>query len=241
MAPLSTEDGKLACNGATFLKGNPMKLYGIVGAGGLGRGVMVLAEHLMGQWHDDEKNSELVFVVENDFPIQQKVINGHRVLSMDEFLSATVSERRFNIAIANTKARERIASSIPSDLARPFSITASNHVSLYGISVGDGAILRHFTYIGSNARIGKFFISEIYSYVSHDCVIGDFVTFAARVMCNGYVIVEDRAYIGTGAIIKDGTDKPMVIGRDAVVGMGAVVTKSVPPGVTVVGNPAKIL
>jgi len=32
-----------------------------------------------------------------------------------------------------------------------------------------------------------------------------------------------------------------VIGRGAVVGMGAVVTKNVPPGVTVVGNPARLL
>jgi acetyltransferase-like isoleucine patch superfamily enzyme len=33
----------------------------------------------------------------------------------------------------------------------------------------------------------------------------------------------------------------LVIGRGAVVGMGAVVTKSVPPGLTVVGNPARTL
>ena len=54
--------------------------------------------------------------------------------------------------------------------------------------------------------------------------------------------IEDHAYIGTGAIIKQGTpERPIVIGRGAVVGMGAVVTKSVPAGVTVIGNPAKPL
>jgi acetyltransferase-like isoleucine patch superfamily enzyme len=75
--------------------------------------------------------------------------------------------------------------------------------------------------------------------LAHDCVIGDFVTFAPDVHCNGGVIVEDYAYIGTGAIIKQGTvEKPIVIGRGAVVGMGAAVTKSVAPFTTVVGNPA---
>jgi sugar O-acyltransferase (sialic acid O-acetyltransferase NeuD family) len=218
-----------------------MKIYGIVGAGGFGREVMPLAEHWLNIFHAYEGDSELVFVVENEYPIPQKIVNGHRVLTMDEFLSAKASERHFNIAIGNSKVRERIANSIPADLATPFSIIAPNHVSLYGNIVGEGAILCGFTQITSNAKIGRFFHGNIYSYVAHDCVIGDFVTFAPGVMCNGHVVVEDHAYIGTGVVIKDGTDKPVVIGRGAVVGMGAVVTKSVPPGATVVGNPARPL
>ena len=72
--------------------------------------------------------------------------------------------------------------------------------------------------------------------------MGDFVTFAPGVHCNGNVVVEDHAYIGAGAILKPGRpDEPLVIGRGAVVGMGAVVTKSVAPGTTVVGNPARPL
>src|SRR3546814_9516802 len=107
--------------------------------------------------------------------------------------------------------------------------------------VGEGAILCGFTHITSNAKIGRFFHANIYSYIAHDCVIGDFVTFAPGVMCNGHVVIEDHAYIGAGAVIKDGTDRPMVIGRGAIVGMGGVVTKRVAPGATVVGHPAGTL
>ena len=68
------------------------------------------------------------------------------------------------------------------------------------------------------------------------------LTFAPSVKCNGNVIIEDHAYIGTGAVIKQGKQgKPLTVGQGAVVGMGAIVTKSVPPGVTVIGNPARLL
>ena len=72
--------------------------------------------------------------------------------------------------------------------------------------------------------------------------IGNFVTFAPSVKCNGNVIIEDHAYIGTGAVIKQGkSNKPLKIGFGAVVGMGAVVTENIPPQVTVIGNPARRL
>jgi acetyltransferase-like isoleucine patch superfamily enzyme len=47
-------------------------------------------------------------------------------------------------------------------------------------------------------------------------------------------LVEQGAAIGSGAVILGG----LTIGRDALVGAGAVVTRSVPEGATVVGNPA---
>jgi sugar O-acyltransferase (sialic acid O-acetyltransferase NeuD family) len=212
-----------------------MKLYGIIGAGGFGKGVIPLAHY----WSKSLKDaSELVFVVEDQYYTPNKEVIGYRVMSMTDFLTAS-ADRYYNIAIADSKARERIANIISRDIARPFSITAPNYVSLHNNTIGEGAIFCSFSHITSNVTIGRFFHCNIYSYVEHDCVIGDFVTFAPRVSCNGHVIIEDHVYIGTGAIIKDGTDKPIIIGRGATVGMGAVVTKSVPPGITVVGNPAK--
>jgi acetyltransferase-like isoleucine patch superfamily enzyme len=46
------------------------------------------------------------------------------------------------------------------------------------VVIGDGAILSPFTCITSNVRIGKSFHANLYSYVTHDCIIGDYVTFA---------------------------------------------------------------
>jgi acetyltransferase-like isoleucine patch superfamily enzyme len=51
----------------------------------------------------------------------------------------------------------------------------------------------------------------------------------------GEIVIEDYAWVGTGAIILPGVH----IGKGAVIGAGAVVSKSVAAGVIVVGNPAK--
>lgn len=126
--------------------------------------------------------------------------------------------------------------------AKPMSIQSSMSVSYDGNLIGDGAILCANTMVTSNARIGRHFQCDIYSYVAHDCVIGDFVTFAPSVHCNGNVHIRDHAYIGTGAVIKQGSSsKPIVIGEGAILGMGAVVTRDVAPFTTVVGSPAKPL
>jgi acetyltransferase-like isoleucine patch superfamily enzyme len=117
-----------------------------------------------------------------------------------------------------------------------------NAVVMDDVQVGEGAILCPFVTLTSNIRIGRHFHANLYSYVEHDCVIGDFVTFAPAVKCNGNIVIEDHAYIGAGAIIRQGKPgQPLVIGRGGVVGMGAVVTKNVAPGTTVVGNPARPL
>ena len=110
------------------------------------------------------------------------------------------------------------------------------------LPVGPGSILCDNVMLTSDLMIGQHFHANIYSYVAHDCVVGDFVTLAPSVKVNGNVCIEDDVYIGTGAIIRPGIPgSPLVIGKGAVIGMGAVVTRSVEAGATVVGNPPRRL
>ncbi|MBE0471570.1 MAG: acetyltransferase [Methyloprofundus sp.] len=105
--------------------------------------------------------------------------------------------------------------------------------------IEEGAVICPFVTITSNAKIGKNFQANIYSYIAHDCIIGDNVTFAPGVKCNGNVVIEDNVYIGTGVVIHQGKiARPLKIGCGAVIAAGSVVTKSIEQGVTVFGNPA---
>lgn len=212
-----------------------LPLFAVFGASGCGRGVMPLARVQLER--EGIAASRLVFV--DDQP-GSALVNGHAALRYDEFLQTPASSRHIVVAIANSAVRERLADRCAAGGVQPWTVAAANVVVMDDVTIGEGAALSPFVTLTSNIRIGRCFHANLYSYVEHDCVIGDFVTFAPGVKCNGNVVIEDHAYIGAGAVIKQGKPgQPLVIGRGAVVGMGAVVTRSVPAGTTVVGNPAK--
>lgn len=215
-----------------------MKRFAIFGAGGCGRGVLPLVRQQLRQ-ELAASLCELVFV--DDRP-SSAVINEVPVLTYAQWLSQPAISRHICVAIANSYIRSQVVQRCVADGVQFFSVNADNVVQLDDIQLGEGAILCPFVTLTSNIRIGRHFHANIYSYVEHDCVVGDFVTFAPGVMCNGNVHVGDHVFIGAGAVIRQGlTGEPLVIGRGAVVGMGAVVIDSVPPGATVVGNPARPL
>ena len=213
------------------------KLYAIYGASGCGRSLMPVARQ---QLAGESDASEIVFI--DDALESVAEVNAHRAMNYLAFLNETASEKYVQIAIANSHVREKIAQRLKMDGIQLWSIIADNVVLMDQLELDEGSALSPFVTIGSNVRIGKCFQANLYSYVEHDCVIGDFVTFAPGVKCNGNIHIQNHAYIGAGAMIKQGIpDQPLIIGAGAVVGMGAVVTKSVPAGATVVGNPARLV
>lgn len=204
-----------------------MPYIGLYGSSGFGREVMPLLREQYGT------GSNLVFVDDG-------ASSENSDLSFDDFLKLPGDQNLIAIAIANSTVREKLAARCENAGIGIASVRAANSIVLDNVEIAEGSILCGYTHLTSNIRIGRYFHANIYSYVAHDCVIGDYVTFAPSVKCNGNVHIEDHAYIGTGAILKQGTpDRPLRIGRGAVIGMGAVVTKDVPEGTIVVGNPAR--
>jgi acetyltransferase-like isoleucine patch superfamily enzyme len=132
-------------------------------------------------------------------------------------------------------------------------------VNLYGCTIGDGTKIGCFVEIQKNAFIGKNCKISSHTFICEGVTIkdgvfvGHNVSFINDMMPRAvnadgsmqteadwqivHTIVEERASIGTGATILGGVR----IGKNAIVGAGAVVTKDVPDSAVVVGNPAKII
>lgn len=210
------------------------KIYAVYGAAGCGRSLMPIAREHMA-------TGDTIYFIDDAVKTEQQV-NGYKAVNYDMFKAIESDEKNVLIAIANSNIRQKLAEKLTNDGINIWTVKSQSTVIMDNVIIGNGAALSPFVTIGANAIIGRCFHANLYSYVEHDCVIGDFVTFAPRVSCNGNVHIKDHAYIGTGAVLRQGTpDKPLIIGKGAIVGMGAVVTKDVPAGVTVVGNPARPL
>lgn len=206
------------------------KIYGIYGASGFGKEVIPLLRKKLIEAVD-------IYFIDDSENISE--LNGYKVLTFNNFLAINADEYFVNIAIANSNIREKLTNKCLNHNIKLFNILADNIVILDNVEIGEGSIVCPFVTLTSSIKIGKSFHANIYSYVAHDCVIGDYVTFAPSVKCNGNILIEDHVYIGTGAILKQGKpNKPLVIGKGAIIGAGAVVTKSIPAGMTVFGNPA---
>ena len=122
-------------------------------------------------------------------------------------------------------------------------------VNLYGCKIGDGCFIGPFVEIQENVKIGPKTKIQSHSFICSKVKIGEGVFIAHGVMFTNdrypvhrdpkdweETIIEDGTVIGNNATIL-----PCRIGKNALVGAGAVVTKDVPPNKIVAGNPARII
>jgi len=112
------------------------------------------------------------------------------------------------------------------------------------VNFGEGSLVTGESALSINYAtcFGRHVILMTPASVGHDCTIGDFVTIFPSAVISGYVALEDDVVLDVGSVIINGrTDRPLRIGRGARIEAGAVVTKPVPRGAIVAGNPGRVV
>lgn len=145
------------------------------------------------------------------------------------------AETYLHLAIGNCKTREQLATSLIK--ANFFSVTHPSAVIATTANIGLGAFLAAQSVVGPDAQIGMHCIINHAAVIDHDCIVGDFTHIAPQSSLGGGVKIGKGVLIGAGAVILPG----ITIGDYAIVGAGAVVTKNIASGMTVIGNPARLI
>jgi len=138
-------------------------------------------------------------------------------------------------------------------------VRIAGFVNLYGCEIGDETKIGAFVEVQKGAKIGERCKISSHSFICEGVTIeaGVFVGHGVTFINDRYpqatnesgrlqteadwkcqaTVVKRGASIGSGATLLGG----ITVGENAIVGAGSMVTKDVPPNMTVAGNPARIL
>jgi acetyltransferase EpsM len=104
------------------------------------------------------------------------------------------------------------------------------------IEIGPASIVSALATIGPESRIGAHCFIRAGVTAGHDNILSDFVFVGANATLCGGCCIGRGAHVAPAATVRDF----VTVGRFAVVGLGAVVTKDVPDYSVVAGNPARV-
>jgi sugar O-acyltransferase (sialic acid O-acetyltransferase NeuD family) len=213
------------------------KEIAIYGGGGFAREVAWLIESC----NKDTENYEMVCFIDDNVALHGKMLNGIPVMGLAE------AKERFPRAhvvggVGTPKIRQVLMEKAASAGFGFETIVHPRTERSRWIEIGIGSVICAGNILTTNITLGRHVQINLDCTIGHDVAMGDYTTLAPGVHLSGCVHVGKRVYIGTGAVIINGTqEEPIVIENDAIIGAGACVTKPVGAGLTVVGVPARPL
>lgn len=199
----------------------------IVGGGGHGR-VVADAARLSGQW------GRIAFV-DDLYPVLDSAGSWPVIGTVAELDLLASEWGEAVIAIGNNTTRIAV---LESAKTCGFDIVSVIHPSAQiaeDVTIGEGTVVFANAVVNTGSVLGNACIVNTAVTVDHDDQIGTGVHLSPGVHLAGDVKIGDRSWIGIGAVVIQGCS----VGHDVMVGAGAVVTKDIDNGLTVMGVPAR--
>ena len=212
-----------------------MKDIAIFGVGGFGREVLTLIQDI----NKVKPVWNVIGFFDDGYEIGYES-HGLKVLGGVKELSEWKSPLALTIAIGTPQIKRNILKNIGDNefIAYP---TLIHPTVIIGdedyVKIGRGCILCAYTVITCDIEIGDFVILNLACTLGHDTIVKDYCAFMPTCNISGECIIEEGVYCGTGVKIINRTS----IGKETIVGAGAVVVKPLPAMCTAVGTPAKVI
>jgi len=208
-----------------------MELF-IYCAGDFGREIFDSAKRIN---KSDSKWDEICFI-DDDISL------GDRFYDAELFTFDAVLKRydlnSFEVSITNGEPviRRSIYNKLKANNIKLATLVDKTSIISETAKVGEGVIVTPYCSVSSSAVVGNNVAINTKAIVGHDVRLGEHCVISSLVNLGGACSVGENSYIGMGAQIKEGG---IIIGKDAIVGMGSVVYNDIPDGVIALGNPAR--
>lgn len=188
---------------------------------------------------EDQGKYAVAGLLTNDPAELGKEIYGYKVIGLDgdilEILKSDPSITGYFLGVGNMKVRAKLAAWLDSacgvpavNIIHPLALVSKHAI------IGWGNIFEAYTKVANGAVVGNHCILNSFSAINHDQRIGDNVLIAGNVSMAG-------RSVGDNTIIADGASIgfKVRVGKNCIIGDGAVVTKDTSDNIIAYGNPAR--
>jgi sugar O-acyltransferase (sialic acid O-acetyltransferase NeuD family) len=208
----------------------------IIGAGPSARDILDIFE-ANNEFHKEEIFKILGFVVESEFFIENKIINGYPLLGDFEYLKNLKEDFEVIVAFGKSELRRQVVMKVNEIGCKFTNIIHPSVIITKNYEMGIGNAISAGTIISNNVKIGNHIQINLAATIGHDDRIDDFVTISPGAHISGNVHIEEGAFLGVGA----NTVEKINIGKWSVLAAGSTLFNNLESNKTALGVPAKII
>lgn len=201
----------------------------LIGAGGGSRDILDIL--------DACGRDVLGFVVDPQYAVPDRIVNGRPVLGGFDWLSRHVTSVEAICGVGASQHRFQLIQRANALRAAFCSVIHPSAILTRRTDIGEGSCIGAGCVLTNNIRIGNHVQINIGCTISHDTVLDDFVTLSPGVHVAGNVTLQTGCFVGIGVNIIE----KKTIGAWSIVGAGSTITQDVPPNTTVVGVPGRVI
>lgn len=177
--------------------------------------------------------------------VKEKVgqtILGYKIIGSDEdIVTIATNYKNFHISLGFIKSNT-LRVKIYNDLKAlkvnlPVIVSPTATVSKYA-TIGDGTIVMHQVVVNAGANIGENCIINTRAIIEHEVILEGNCHISTGAIVNGNCTIFKNCFIGSNSVLNNNIQ----IASKCLIGAGAVINRNIDTeGVTVVGNPGRIL